>query len=281
MVVFNSHGKLKSVLLCEPTYYEICAFSDVARQHIAEGFKVSREAAVDQHHEFVKVFEEIGAKIEWQEAQPGHPDQVATRDFGVNTVKGILIGSFRYSDNEGDEELAIEALQKINAPIVGRVSQGAFEGGDCWYLDEQTLAVGIGNRSTLDGVRDAEKILNPIGIKVVPVHFDAKWNHLDMIMSVVAPKTVMICPEAIPEEFRGFLKREKYECIEIPAEAVFAGAVNVLALGDGKVLSFKENTVGNQKLRALGLKVYDPPLSQFVMSGTGPHCLSFELEREK
>ena len=91
----------------------------------------------------------------------------------------------------------------------------------------------------------------------------------------------MICPEAIPEELRGFLKREKYECIEIPAEAVFAGAVNVLALGDGKVLSFKENTVGNQKLRALGLKVYDPPLSQFVMSGTGPHCLSFELEREK
>jgi len=47
------------------------------------------------------------------------------------------------------------------------------------------------------------------------------------------------------------------------------------------VLSFKGNKIGNEKLRALGLEIFTPPLSQFLVGGSGPHCLSFELEREK
>lgn len=102
-----------------------------------------------------------------------------------------------------------------------------------------------------------------------------------MIMSVVAEKTLMLCPGAFPEDFIAYLKARKYDLLEIPAEHVFKGAVNVLALGGGKVMSFAENTFGNEVLKAHGFTVYDPPLSQFIRSGTGPHCLSFELEREK
>jgi len=141
-MVFNSHGRLRSVLLCKPTYYEICDFSEVASQHIKEGFVVSRKAAFEQHKEFVEVFQQLKIDIKWQVAQPGHPDQVATRDFGVNTVRGVLIGNFRYSDNEGDTELAIEALEQLKVPMIGRVIQGSLEGGDCWYLDEHTMVIG-------------------------------------------------------------------------------------------------------------------------------------------
>ena len=279
-MVFNSHGRLRSVLLCKPTYYEICDFSDVASQHIKEGFVVSRKAAFEQHKEFVEVFQQLGIDIKWQVAQPGHPDQVATRDFGVNTVGGVLIGNFRYFDNEGDTELAIEALEQLKVPMIGRVMHGAVEGGDCWYLDEHTMVIGIGNRSTMEGIKEAEKILEPFDIKVIPIQFEKKWNHLDMIFSVVADKTVMLCPEALPDDFLKYLKNEKYEIITIPGDAVFAGTINLLALGNEKVLSFKENKIGNEKLRAVGLEVFDPPLSQFLMGGSGPHCLSFELIRE-
>jgi len=280
-MVFNSHGRLRSVLLCKPTYYEICDFSEVASQHIKEGFVVSRKAAFEQHKEFVEVFQQLGIDIKWQVAQPGHPDQVATRDFGVNTVGGVLIGNFRYSDNEGDTELAIESLKQLKMPMIGRVIQGSLEGGDCWYLDEHTMVIGAGNRTTTEGIKEAEKILEPFEIKVIPVQFEAKWNHLDMIFSVVADKTVMLCPEALPGDFLKYLKNEKYEIITIPDKAVFDGTINLLALGDEKVLSFKENKIGNEKLRAVGLEVYDPHLSQFLMGGSGPHCLSFELIRDK
>jgi len=280
-MVFNSHGRLRSVLLCEPTYYEICDFSEVSSQHIKEGFRVSREDAIKQHQEFAEMFRQLGIDIKWQIAQPGHPDQVATRDFGVNTVKGVLIGNFRYADNEGDTELAVETLEELKVPMIGRVIEGSLEGGDCWYLDEHTIVIGAGNRTNREGIEEAEKILKPFDIKVIPIDFEPKWNHLDMIFSVIASKTVMLCPEALPENFLKYLRQERYEIISIPGDAVFSGTINLLALGDGKVLSFKENKLGNEKLRALGLEVFNPPLSQFLMNGTGPHCLSFELKRDK
>ena len=280
-MVFNSHGALRSVLLCKPDYYEICDFSEVASQHIKEGFKVSRKAASEQHKEFVEVFQQLGIDVKWQIAQPGHPDQVATRDFGVNTIGGVLIGKFRYEYNEGDTELAIEALEQLKVPMIGRVMQGSLEGGDCWYLDKHTMVLGTGNRTTMEGIKEAEKILEPFDIKVIPVRFEEKWNHLDMIFSVIAEKTVMLCPEALPYDFLKYLKNEKYEIITIPSKAVFDGTINLLALGNGKVLSFKENKFGNERLKALGLEVYDPQLSQFLMGGSGPHCLSFELIRDE
>ncbi len=280
-MIFNSHGRLHSVLLCKPTYYEICDFSEVARQHIREGFKVNRKVVTEQHQEFAEVFRQLRINIKWQIAQPGHPDQFATRDFGVNTTKGVLIGKFRYPDNAGDNELAVKDLQRLNISMIGRIMQGSLEGGDCWYLDEHTMVIGTGNRTTMQGIKEAEKILEPFNIKVIPVQFEAKWNHLDAIFSVIAPKTVMLCPEALPENFLKYLKRERYEVITISADDVGKGTTNLLALGDEKVLSFKENKIGNKKLKALGLEVYDPPLSQCLMGGSGHHCLSFELEREK
>jgi len=279
-MVFNSHGSLRSVLLCKPDYYEICDFSEVASQNIKEGIVVSRQAAFEQHSEFENVFLQLGIDIKWQVAQPGHPDQVATRDFGVNTIGGVLIGNFRYEDNEGDTELAIETLEQLKVPIIGQVLKGALEGGDCWYLDKHTMVIGIGNRSTMEGVKEAEKILKPFNINIIPIQFEQKWNHLDMILSVIAEKTVMLCPEALPEHFLRYLKNEKYEIINIPGREVFAGTINLLALGNEKILSFQENKFGNERLKAIGLEVYDPPLSQFLLGGSGPHCLSFELIRE-
>ncbi|MEA1939137.1 MAG: arginine deiminase family protein [Candidatus Caldatribacteriota bacterium] len=279
-MVFNSHGALRSVLLCKPDYYEICDFSEVASQHIKEGFVISREAAFEQHKEFVEVFQQLGVDVKWQVARPGHPDQVATRDFGVNTVGGVLIGNFRYEDNEGDTELAVKTLEQLKVPMIGRVMQGSLEGGDCWYLDKHTIVIGTGNRTTMEGIKEAEKILRPFDIKVIPIQFEEKWNHLDMIFSVVAEKTVMLCPEALPEHFLKYLKNEKYEIINIPGREVFAGTINLLALGKERILSFQENKFGNERLKAIGLEVYDPHLSQFLLGGSGPHCLSFEIVRE-
>lgn len=55
----------------------------------------------------------------------------------------------------------------------------------------------------------------------------------------------------------------------------------LLFLVDKRLLSFfEENKIGNEKFKVLGLEVYDPSLSQFIIGGSGSHCLSFELIRE-
>ena len=57
--------------------------------------------------------------------------------------------------------------------------------------------------------------------------------------------------------------------------------LNLLCLGNARMLSFKTNTYVNQILKSLGLTVHDPDLTEFVDYGQGPHCLTFELERDE
>lgn len=281
MAQYNSHGSLRKVLLCPPTYYEELTISEIAHRSVDEGDVVNRELAIEMHEGMVQALREAGVEVLFEEPHPDHKWQVYTRDFGAMTPVGALIGKFKYRERWGDEEPAMDALNRLGYPIVGRVTRGAVEGGDCWLLDECTLVIGSGNRSTIRGIEEAGEILKPHGVEVVPVEFLAKWNHLDMIFSVVADKLALVCSEALPGSFLKMLADRGWRTIDVPVEHVLKTGCNVLALGDGRVLTFEENTWVNERLRAEGFRLYDPPLREFTKMGGGPHCLTFELERDR
>ena len=89
----------------------------------------------------------------------------------------------------------------------------------------------------------------------------------------------MVCEDAVPGYFLGFLDALGWETIKVPGDYAKRCEVNLLALGDDKVLSFRGTRL-NEVLRAHGLTVYDPEYSYFTSAGGGPHCSTFELERE-
>ena len=194
----NSHGPLKKVLLCPPDYYEELTISEIAQRSVDSGDKVDRRLAAAMHAELVDALTSAGVAIVWETARPEHHWQVYTRDFGVNTPAGPLIGKFKYEARWGDEEYAIEAFENLGVPTCGRVQRGAVEGGDSWMLDESTLVIGSGNRSTIPGIENAAQIMEPFGVDVMPVEFLAKWNHLDMIFSVIAERVCLYCREGLP-----------------------------------------------------------------------------------
>lgn len=278
---YNSHGRVRRILLCPPDFYRELPISEIASRSMAEGDAVDLPVAKRMHTELAAALDEAGIGVEWEEAHPDHHWQVYTRDFGVNTPAGPLIGKYKYEQRWGDEEFAMEALSRLGARLAGRVSVGAVEGGDSWMLDESTLVIGSGNRSTLPGIEDAARIMKQYDIEVVPVEFDVKWNHLDMIFSVVAEKLCLYCAEGLPQTFQSWLRQNDWRMIAVPEEEVMKTGCNVLALGEGKVLSFAENQVVNDMLRAEGFDVLDPHLHEFTKMGGGPHCLTFELERER
>ncbi|PTD93525.1 hypothetical protein C9439_07295, partial [archaeon SCG-AAA382B04] len=112
------------------------------------------------------------------------------------------------------------------------------------------------------------------------VEFLSKWNHLDVIFSPIADKLAIVCEEAVPDYFIGILDALGWELIKVPAKHAHENEINMLALGNERVLSFKGNSI-NSKLRSIGLEVFDPDIRTFAAAGEGPHCLSFELERER
>ncbi|MEX0788284.1 MAG: hypothetical protein WD040_05745, partial [Anaerolineales bacterium] len=93
--IYNSTGRLKRVLLGKPTHYEIMPLNDPARDLHDVGTKLDSRAGMAQHKEFESVFEELGVGISWVEIDSRLHWQTATRDFGVNTPQGVLLGRFR------------------------------------------------------------------------------------------------------------------------------------------------------------------------------------------
>jgi len=174
-----------------------------------------------------------------------------------------------------------ETLEELGERVLPKqITRGCMEGGDSFCLDENTLIIGNGNRSTYSGFENAREIMAEYDRRVFVVEFLSKWNHLDVIFAPVADKLAIVCKDAVPDYFVGFLDARGWELIKVPAEHAYKNEINMLALGDEKVLSFRGNSL-NKVLKARGLEVFDPDTRTFAAAGEGPHCLSFELERER
>jgi len=118
--MYNSHGPLRKVLLCPPDYYHELEISEIAHRTVEGGEGVDLEKAKTMHHGLAETFAEAGVAVEWERPHSDHVWQVYTRDFGVNTPAGVLIGKYRYEPRWGDEGFAIEALETLGVTIVGR-----------------------------------------------------------------------------------------------------------------------------------------------------------------
>ncbi len=278
--VYNSTGKLKRIIIGKPKYNKVLPLSDVARDLHDKSISFDRETQYRQHAEMEDVFNQVGVEISWVHLDPKLPWGMFTRDFGVNTPDGVLIGRMRYLERKGEDECGKETMEALGETVLPeRITLGAMEGGDCYWLDEETLAIGNGNRSTHSGCQNAREILAKYGKRVFEVEMLSKWNHLDINFQPVADKLAVINEDGIPDYFFGVLDALGWELIRVSGNYATRTEINMLALGDDKVLSFRGNRI-NEMLKAHGLEVFDPEFSAFTSAGGGPHCATFELERE-
>ncbi|MDR3576138.1 MAG: arginine deiminase family protein [Anaerolineaceae bacterium] len=282
MAIYNNTGVLRKVLLCPPTFYEIVPVSDFSRTALERGDVVDHAKAQSQHNELVGALQDAGIDICYiDEPDPTRHWAVYARDFAVNSPQGAVICRFKFAERKGEEIPGEKQLRKLGIPIFGHVEKGAWEGGDNRYVDEKHLACGQGERSTMPGIRNAAEIYAKMGIKVHGLMTPTKWTHLDGIFAPIAKGLGLIIKSEVPEWFLGFLEGRDYKLIDIPAEKVEGTlALNLLCLGNDRVISFKTNPYVNEIMRAEGIHVYTPDLTEFVDRGGGPHCLTFELERD-
>src|SRR5690606_31770560 len=107
---------------------------------------------------------------------------------------------------------------------LGRLQEEArAEGGDLLWLDEKTLAVGIGFRTNSDGADQLRKILAPIGVSV-PVYDLPYYGgpdaclHLMSLISMIDDDLAVGFPRLIPVRLIKDLVERKIELIEVPED---------------------------------------------------------------
>lgn len=276
----NSTGRLRKVLLCPPRYFDFRPINEITRKVLAGGEHADLEAVKREHEGFAQAYRDAGVEVVMMEPSPDLPYMVYARDFGACLAEGALIGSFREPVRQGEDLRYERKLRELGVPIVGRVERGSFEGGDFWFLDEATVAHGVVARSDWEGVRNAARILEPLGYAVIGVQLASRYLHLDMAFNIVAPGVAVCATEQMPDFFLRMLRKRRFELVEVPGEGVFKHHCNLQCLGEDRVLTFAGNADVNRKLAALGLEVITPELTQILKGGGGPHCMTFPLLRD-
>jgi N-dimethylarginine dimethylaminohydrolase len=281
MFATNEYGRITKVVLCKPENVELHPINPTTRKHLDADNPIDVAEALREHDELVSVFHNMGTETVFIDPDPRFPFQAYTRDLGVATANGMLMGQYALKHRQGEHRRAVNALIANEIPIFHIVSNGKLEGGDIQYVRPGLMAIGCAGRSDPEGIRYfTDKLAHLLDLEVFPVYFNHDFVHLDMVANIVGERIAVCCPEVVPHSYIRLLKDRNFTLVEIPPEDISRDAANVLALDETRILSMTENADVNQRLRALGLEVIELKLTELLKIGGGPHCLTLPAERE-
>ena len=103
---------------------------------------------------------------------------------------------------------------------------------------------------------------------------------MDGLVVPLDEKLLGACLDALEPWVVQQLRDWGFDFVDVPYREAKNLGVNLVSLGNGKVLSMSGATELNAKMRALGYDVYDPDMSMFTLGGGGVHCLAQALCRE-
>lgn len=278
MFVRNGTGVLKKVLVSRPSFLKPAPINEIAKkwEHTTMDVSVMER----EHKLFTDAYARAGVEVVYLDADEARPNAVFARDFGGCVREGYVLGNFklplRYREHTDYEA----RMAELGVPVVARVEQGLFEGGDFAFLKEDTIAIGMADRSNEVGVEEIRRQLAPYGYRVLGVPLKPEYLHLDMCFNLVDDHLAVAYAEGLPEDFRRELDRLEVQIISVPEEAIFAHGCNLQALGNHRVISLARNEAVNEALERSGMDVIALPITEILKAGGGPHCMTFPLVRE-
>lgn len=281
----NDYAPLKDVLLGVPEYFQwVEAGPLIARTlnnaHMT-GIKFDLQTAMAQHAEMVSIYESNGVKCHYLKPDPVLHRNFFARDSSAMTPWGALICHMQLKVRRADYVTAIEFYQSNDIPIWQYATAGHFEGGDFVILEPGKVLIGYcGERSEKEGSEQVADFVRAQGWEAITAPISREFVHMDGLVVPLAEKLLVACIDALEPWVVKQLRTWGFDFVDVPYREAKDLGVNLVALGNNKVLSMKGATDLNNKMRALGFDVYDPDMSMFTLGGGGVHCLCQALSRD-
>ena len=277
----SEYGLLQDVLLCPPDNFRWLPTSAISKATLASGGVFDPAAASAQHAEMVSVYESAGVDVHYLEPDPNLPYQVFARDSSTMTPNGSVVLAPAQQWRRGEYGPVIDFLTANDVPVRGKITAGAIEGGDVTIVEPGCMVIGNGEeRTQIQAAQQLAGWMESDGWEVRIEPIPGQFVHIDVLISILAPKLAAVCVESAPGGLTAWLKGKGFEILEVSTEDAFNLGVNACSLGGDRVLSTKGSAKLNDAMRAHGLEVFDPDLSMFTKGGGGAHCLAQALRRE-
>ena len=281
----NDYAKLTDVLLGHPDFYRWVEAGPLIGRTLANaemtGHRFDLQLAMKQHAEMVSIYEDNDVTCHYLAADEVLHRNFFARDSSAMTPWGPLICHMQLKVRRADYATVIEFYQENEIQIWRFATAGHFEGGDFNIIEPGRVLIGYcGERSEKAGSEQVAEFVRAEGWEAVTAPISREFVHMDGLIVPLAEKLVVACVDAMEPWLVDVVRGWGIEIVEVAYREAKNLGVNLVALGDGKVLSMAGATDLNAKMRALGFEVYDPDMSMFTLGGGGVHCLCQALHRE-
>ncbi len=214
-------------------------------------------------------------------------DSIYVHDAVIITNKGAILCNMGKEKRRAEPSAAGEFLLELGIPILGSITgEGMLEGGDLVWIDERTLAVGLGYRTNEEGIRQLKELTRDMVDEfiVVPLpHWKGPGDVLHL-MSLIGPvdhDLAVVYSRLLPVPFREWLLRRGIQLLEVSDSEFESMACNILAVSPRKYIMISGNPQTKQMLEDKGIEIWEYGGEEISMKGAGgPTCLTRPLLRE-
>ena len=279
--VTSSVARLRRVAVRPPS-----ATADYAAAHwLGAPEAIDIDVLKADHHTFTELLESLGCLVEVLPESLELADAIFVYDPVFMGPRGAIQLQCAKEVRRPEGGLLMRDLGAIGVPMAGALYGDAVaDGGDMFWLDERTLAVGRSYRTNNEGVAQLRRIFAQDGIDILTFDLPHALGpdfclHLMSVISPVRDDLAVVYPAEAPAALLQELAVREIATIEVPAEEYPSLACNVLAVSPGVVVMPDGNPITAGKLRAAGVEVHTYPAAMINRGEGGPTCLTRPIWR--
>jgi dimethylargininase len=241
-------------------------------------------AAASEHEIFSGLLEEAGTEVVVSRHDPGNPDAIYPYDPVLVGREGAVLLRPGKEGRRGEPEALKPVLEAAGVPVAAELPAPALaEGGDTVWLDDATLLVGIGYRTSESAVQALESAFSGVDV----VSFDLPhWNgagevmHLMSFISPLDRDLALVYPRLAPVRLLELLAERGIRVVEVPDGEFESQGANVLAVGPRRALALDGNPQTRRLMERAGVDVAVYRGDEISNKGDGgPTCLTRPLLR--
>ena len=277
----SEYGVLRDVLIGPMDNYSWQTGNAMSRRAIRLGREFEQPLARQQYNEMLDIYRAAGVTPHLLPQDKTLPYQLYARDSSVMTPWGPIVTQMYSPWRRGEWVEVVKFYQAMDIPIYDIITAGSLEGGDFMVLKPGLVLCGYtGERTSQAGLQQMREWIEAEGWEFKTYEFDPYFLHLDVLVAMLSEHLAAVCCEAVEDALLHWFKSKNIEIIDISYRSALELGVNLVALGNDRVLLPASNTELIAKSQAHGLEVFTVDISMFTSGGGGVHCMCQPLKRD-
>jgi N-dimethylarginine dimethylaminohydrolase len=197
----------------------------------------------------------------------------------------------------GESRVVEEALKKLSIPALMKVKPPAtVEGGDLIFLDEETLIVGVGNRTNREAVQQLSRVWERLGqlrtLLTVPLpswvlHLDGCMMPIDRDLAIIHLLSLQRPGKLLENgslrenvNIPKFLRERGMNLVEVTDYERQRRATNLIPLRPRRAIAYNGNARVRRELIKNGVDLIEIEGAELIRGSGGPRCMTAAISRE-